>query len=94
MCNVCKALLNMSASVHLSQGTLQRCLVGPPCTASHLGGGMGMQMMRTPSNRKASHPAKNMTAPFQVGGILILDFHLEYHHTHYLHCNSNMQCLE
>lgn len=60
--------------VRLSQGMLQRCLVGPPCTASRLGGGMEMQMMRTPSNRKPSHPTKNTTAPFQVGDIPILNF--------------------
>lgn len=70
MCSFCGALVKcVWWFVHLSQGTLQRCLVGPPCMASRLGGGMGMQTMRTHLNRKQeSHPTRNMTAPFQVRG--------------------------
>lgn len=35
--------------------------------ASRPGGGMETQMTRTPSNRRASRPARSTTAPFQVG---------------------------
>lgn len=59
---------------HLPQGILQHCLVGPPCMASRLGGGMGTRMMRILSNRKTGHPQKSMTAPPQVGGCEILNY--------------------
>lgn len=60
-------MVNKVITICLSQGTSQRCHVGRPCTANRPGGGMETQMTRTPSNRRASHPAENMTAPFQVG---------------------------
>lgn len=68
--------------------------------ASHHGGGMQMQTMRIPLNKKASHPAKNMTAPFQVGGILILMQRLQYNDLHHLlirimlACNTVWQCAD
>lgn len=59
--------LNKLISICLSQRMLQCCHVGRPCTASRPGGGMETQTTRTPSNRRASRPTKNTTAPFQVG---------------------------
>lgn len=69
--------------VPLFQETLQLCLVGLLCTVSRPGGGMETQTMRTPSNRRASHPAKNMTPPFQVGQTLILVSRLPYQRAHH-----------
>lgn len=68
---ICYNGLNKVITICLSQGTLQCCHVGHPCTANRHGGGMETQMTRTPSNRRASHPAENMTASFQVGPSLI-----------------------
>lgn len=66
----CKGL-NKVITICLSQGTSRCCHVGRPCTANRPGGGTETQMTRTPSNKRAGHPTKNTTAPFQVGFITI-----------------------